>query len=49
MIKYFKELLVTLKNMESYLKELSRCVVDRKFDGMTHGDRFVISIKHWND
>ena len=45
MIKYFKELLKTLKQIESHLEKLSNCVVDRRGQ---HGDRFVISTKHWN-
>ena len=46
MIKYFKELLKTLKQIESHLRKISDCVVDR---GGKHGDRFTISTKHWND
>lgn len=53
MIKYFKELLLTLKNIESKLnsideklKPLSDCV---KENHHRHGDRVSISTKHWND
>jgi hypothetical protein len=45
-IKYFVELLKTLKKIESHLEKLSNCVVDREGK---HGDRFTISTKYWND
>lgn len=45
-VDYFKELLKTLKEIECHLKKLSDCVVDRSG---SHGDRFTISTKHWND
>lgn len=54
MIKYFKELLktlkdilITLRQIESHLEKLSNCVVDRGIG--RHGDTWVISTKHWND
>ena len=60
MIKYFKELLKTLKSIDTHLNEL------RKTEGSTneyiyrlskcvkeqhhsHGDQVSISTKHWND
>jgi hypothetical protein len=45
-INYFKELLVTLKKIESHLEKLSNCVSS---SSRNHGDRFSISTKHWND
>jgi len=46
MINYFKELLSTLKRIESHLEKLSSCV---KISGRDYGDRVSISTKHWND
>jgi hypothetical protein len=53
MIKYFKELLLTLKNIErklndidEKLKPLSECVKTNRSD---YGDRTSISTRHWND
>lgn len=53
MFKYFKDLLLTLKNIErelndinEKLKPLSECV---KTNPRRHGDRVSLSTKHWND
>ena len=53
MIKFFKELLETLKSIDNRLatieantKNLSDCV-KRNHHG--HGDRCSLSTKHWND
>lgn len=46
MIKYFKDLLATLKQIEYHLKLLSLCV---KHNTRDYGDRYSISTKHWND
>ena len=46
MIKYFRELLYVLKQIESHLKIISSCV---KTSQRQHGDRTSISTKHWND
>ena len=52
MIKYFKDLLSTLKSIDAQLKEsnkdlslLSDCV---KKNHHAHGDKSSISVKHWN-
>lgn len=46
MIKYFKELLQTLKQIEKHLETLASCV---RTEHHSHGDRSSISTKHWND
>lgn len=46
MLKYFKELLATLKAIEQHLSHLAHCV---KVDHHRHGDRYSMSTKHWND
>lgn len=46
MIKYFKELLLTLKRIETHLALLSSCVVA---SSKSHGDRLSVSTKHWNE
>jgi len=53
MIKYFKELLATLKGIHyeqqitnENLKRISSCVVR---SSRTHGDSHSLSTKHWND
>ena len=46
MIKYFKELLETLKRIEAHLDLLSACVKKSHRD---YGDDMSISTKHWND
>lgn len=46
MIKYFKELLSVLKSIDKNLKLVIKCV---KKDAHSHGDRYSISTKHWND
>lgn len=46
MLKYFRELLATLKRIEQHLELLASCV--RK-DHHGYGDRASISAKHWND
>jgi hypothetical protein len=46
MINYFKELLAVLKQIESHLSKISKCV---KEDHHRHGDSISISTKHWND
>lgn len=53
MIKYFKDLLKTLKSIDSNLaniarntERLAKCV---KEDHHSHGDRASVSTKHWND
>lgn len=46
MIKYFKDVLATLKRIESHLARLANCVVRNRYG---HGDRESISTKHWND
>lgn len=45
-IKYFKELLDTLKKIEKHLALLSACV---KSGHHRHGDHYSLSTKHWND
>lgn len=45
MIKYFKELLKTLKSIDSNLTKISNCVQENHH---THGDKASISVKHWN-
>jgi len=45
MIKYFKELLETLKSIDASLKEISRCVIDTP----RHGYGKSIKTSHWND
>lgn len=60
MRKYFKDLLTTLKSIDSSLKELKETGVSTnkhvlKLSGCVkeghhrHGDRASISTKHWND
>lgn len=46
MIKYFRELLSTLKKIETHLSLISKCVNQ---SSRSYGDRCSISIKHWND
>jgi hypothetical protein len=46
MIKYFKELLITLKNIEKHLETIAACV---KTNSGGHGDKKSLSVKHWND
>lgn len=46
MIRYFKELLETLKKIERHLELLSSCV--RK-GHHRYGDYTSLSTKHWND
>jgi len=46
MIKYFKDLLQTLKKIEQHLDKISKCV---KTDHHGHGDKSSLSTKHWND
>ncbi len=46
MIKYFRDLLLTLKNIEKHLEKLAKCVHEKHH---SHGDRMSLSIKHWND
>lgn len=46
MIRYFKELLDTLKKIERHLDKIAACV---KTNAQQHGDRNSLSIKHWND
>ncbi len=46
MIKYFIELLTTLKNIERHLCKLASCVQESR---KGFGDRYSISSKHWND
>lgn len=45
-LNYFKELLLTLKSIDSSLKEISKCVVksDRGY-----GKNTYLSTGHWND
>ena len=45
MIKYFKDLLKTLKAIERHLSEIASCV---KTNHRSHGDKKSISTKHWN-
>ena len=45
MIKYFKELLITLKNIEKHLSEIAECVNDAP----KHGIGKTIKTSHWND
>jgi len=46
MLKYFRELLLTLKSIEQHLGRISSCVKDTT---RHHGDKHSISTKHWND
>lgn len=53
MIRYFRELLYTLKaalfvlkEIEKHLKLISSCVKTNHHD---HGDKASMSTKHWND
>jgi len=46
MMKYFKDLLATLKSIESSLKVIASCVTENP---QGHGDRVSLSTKHWND
>lgn len=46
-IRYFKELLATLKRIEAHLDKLAGCVHFRRHGG--HGDSASLSTKHWND
>jgi hypothetical protein len=46
MIKYFKELLTTLKNIEQSLNKIAACV---RQSHRSYGDSSSISIKYWND
>jgi hypothetical protein len=53
MIKYFKELLETLKSIDAKLESietgiirLSSCVMSKHH---SHGDSNSLSTKHWND
>ena len=46
MINYFKELLATLKKIETHLSLLASCV---KTSHRDYGDRVSLSTKHWND
>lgn len=46
MIKYFKDLLKTLKSIDNHLSKIAACV---KCDHHGHGDMVSMSIKHWND
>jgi hypothetical protein len=46
MIKYFKDLLETLKKIERHLEKLSKCVKERHH---RHGDQASVSTKHWNE
>ena len=45
MIKYFKELLATLKSIDESLKELRGCVRH----GVRHSKEKHIVTGHWND
>ncbi len=45
MLNYFKEILITLKRIESHLNELRKCVKDAP----CHGSGKVVKISHWND
>ena len=45
MIKYFKELLKTLKSIDESLKLISKCVIDSP----KHGKGKSIKTAHWND
>ena len=60
MIKYFKELLAVLKNIDTHLNELRKTEISTneylykiskcvKEDHHSHGDNCSISTKHWND
>ena len=60
MINYFKELLKTLKNIDSHLNELRKTEQSTneyilklsncvKVKHHPHGDQASISTKHWND
>lgn len=44
-IKYFRELLATLKRIETHLAKIAGCVYEGHH---RHGDRCSISTKHWN-
>jgi len=46
MLNYFRELLLTLKRIESHLERLASCVRD---SGRGYGDNRSLSTKHWND
>ena len=46
MKNYFKELLLTLKNIERHLEKIAKCV---KEEHHAHGDQASVSTKHWND
>jgi len=45
LIKYFRDLLLTLKHIENHLKKISDCVHENR----SRGDRSTLSVKHWND
>lgn len=60
MKKYFRDLLATLKSIDSQLKELKETSESTnkhalrlsecvRKDHHSHGDRSSISTKHWND
>ena len=46
MLKYFRELLTTLKAIERHLSVLASCV---QTSHRGDGDRISLSTKHWND
>ena len=46
MIKYFKDLLKTLKNIEKHLEKIGGCV---KNNSRRYGSRKYINTGHWND
>lgn len=45
MIKYFRELLATLKSIDARLKVLEECVIWTP----KHGHGKSIKVAHWND
>ena len=60
MIEYFKELLNTLKSINTHLNELRKTEQNSneylskisncvKVNRHGHGDKYSISTKHWND
>ena len=46
MLKWFKELLETLKSIDRRLERLERCV---KENPRSHGSRHYLSTGHWNE
>ena len=53
MIKYFKELLYTLKLIDTKLASIERGIIQLSScverNHHSHGDRNSLSTKHWND